>query len=244
MVKIVTNYYGEERAGTFLIAKGFQREHFDLVKLIKKHEERFIKLENNKQIPNQLIMNKVSAKKAGRPIKEFMLNEAQTIFLGTLFRNISDIILDFKMNLAKEFINLKTQNSALKQHKQTEPYQITRNASKLIRRDATDKIQEFIDYAKFQGGTKNGCEMYYTNITKMLNGMLFIIEGKHKNLREVMSIPQLMTTFSAEQIIKKALTEGMKNKMFYKEIYSDVKNKVQQFADLHGQSEIITKQLL
>ena len=28
-----------------------------------------------------------------------------------------------------------------------------------------------------------------------------------------------------------------------KEIYQDVKNKVQQFAELHGQSEIITKQL-
>jgi len=239
MNELVTSYYGECRAGTFLIAQGFQKPHFDLIKLINRYETRFWKLETNKLTLNQLIINKITAKKAGRPIKEYLLNEAQTIFLGTLFRNSSDIILDFKMNLAKEFINLKNQNDALKVYKQTKPYHLTRDASKIIRKTATDEIQNFINYAIKQGGTPNGCEKYYSNITKMLNGMLFIIEGKHKNLREVMSVQQLMTTFSAEQIIKKALTDGMKKKMFYKEIYQDIKTKVTAFAELTGQSKII-----
>ena len=236
--KIVKDYYGDGRAGTFLIAKGFERDHFKLMRLIEKYKERFLKLDN-KRLSKSLIIQKVPAKKAGRPIEEYLLNEAQTIFLGTLFRNSSDIILDFKMNLAKEFVNLKKQNEALKSHKEKPEYLPTRNMSKIIRRGTTDEIEKFIEYAKKQGGSERGCEMYYSNITRMMNAMLFIVEGKHKNLRDVMSVGQLMTTYSAEKIVSKAITDNMAKNIFYKKIYDDVKNKVKIFAELHGQSAVI-----
>jgi len=77
----------------------------------------------------------------------------------------------------------------------------------------------------------------------MMNGMLFIAEGKFKNLRDVMSTKQLMTVSSAEQIINRGLTIGMRNNVFYKDIYKDVKARVFQFADLHGKSEVIQQAL-
>ncbi|GAG40190.1 unnamed protein product, partial [marine sediment metagenome] len=96
MVKdIVRNYNGEARAGTFLIAQGFERDHFKLMRLVEKYEVRFLRLDN-KRLSKSLIMQSVSAKKAGRPVKEYLLNEGQVIFLGTLFRNTNDIVLDFK----------------------------------------------------------------------------------------------------------------------------------------------------
>jgi hypothetical protein len=77
----------------------------------------------------------------------------------------------------------------------------------------------------------------------MLNSLLFIVEGRHKTLRNMLTVQQLMTVSSAEQIVAVGLKTGMANKKFYKDIYLDVKEKVQIFADLHGKSEVIDRQL-
>jgi len=242
MVKDLVRLYNDEvRAGTFLISKGFNRDHFKLMRLVEKYKDRFLRLEN-KRLSKSLIMQNVSAKKAGRPIKEYLLTEGQVIFLGTLFRNTNDAILDFKETIAREFVALKKQNDALKEHQSTEKYQITRDAGKILRSEATDTMKEFVEYARFQGSKKP--ENYYMLYTKMVNGLLFIVEGKFKNLREVMSTPQLMTTATAENVIIKGISEGMKKKVFYKDIYKDVKSRVMTFADLTGQSKVIEEHLL
>ena len=59
----------------------------------------------------------------------------------------------------------------------------------------------------------------------------------------MLTVQQLMTVSTAEQIIDKGLSVGMSRKKFYKEIYKDVRAKVELFAELHGQSEVIRKQL-
>jgi len=97
-------------------------------------------------------------------------------------------------------------------------------------------------YAISQGS--KSADKYYCNITRMMNGMLFIAEGKFKNLKEVMTPRQLMAVCSAEQIIENGLEIGIRKKMFYKDIYQDIKKRVQTFAELHGQSKIIDNFLL
>lgn len=63
-------------------------------------------------------------------------------------------------------------------------------------------------------------------------------------LRELLTVQQLMTVSSAEQIIDKGLSVGMANKKFYKDIFQEVKEKVQLFVELHGQSSVISDHLL
>ena len=102
-------------------------------------------------------------------------------------------------------------------------------------------MKEFIEYAEAQGSRH--ASRYYTNITRMANELLFIVEGKYKNLREVLTVPQLMTVSSAEQIINHGLREGMDRGMNYKDIYQDIKERVKTFARLNGKSEVITRAL-
>jgi len=229
--EVVQNYEDGPRAGTFLIAKGFNREHNTITRLIEKYQEDF---ENFSVLKTRKIMTK------GRPIIEYWLSESQTMLLGTYLRNNIEARA-FKIKLIQEFENLKKQNKALKKHQEAPVYSIARAAGKLVRKDTTDIMKEFIKYAKEQGSTN--ADWYYNNITVMMNGLLFIAEGKYKNLRTVMSIKQLMTTSSAEQIIDRGLRNGMDDRMFYKDIFQDVKKRVILFAELHGQSEIIQKQL-
>jgi len=243
--KIVQNIDGCERAGTFLIAEGFERRHNQITKHIKDYYETFLSMEKSftpggvKEIPTRRV------KSAGRPIQEYLLNETQTIFLGTLFRTSSkkpdDPVLLFKARLATEFVKLREQNLLLQKHKQEPIYQITRDAGKIVRRQATDAMKEFVSYAKSQGSQH--ADKYYLNITRMLNSMLFIAEGKYKNFREILTTQQLMTVSSAERIIDKGLREGMSKKKYYKDVYKDIRAKVELFAELHGKSEVISEQL-
>jgi len=215
--------------------------HARVVALVEKYNARFLRLEN-KHVSNVLIIRKVFDGKAGRPVEEYMLNEGQTIFLGSLFRNSNDEILDFKEKVAGEFIRMKDELRAKNKIHSSPEYHVIRNAGKIVRHETTAIMSEFMLYAIQQGSTHP--ERYYSNFTKMANSLLFIVEGKFKNLREVMTVQQLMTTGSAEQIIGKGIREGMNKKMFYKDIYLDVKGRVAKFAELNGKSEVIDRQML
>ena len=177
----------------------------------------------------------------GRAANEFLLDEDQFMFLGTLLKNTNKVV-DFKFSIIQQFKKCRKQLEQTNKYHQQPKYKITREASILVRRTTTDAMQEFIEYAKVQGSKNSG--MYYANITKMMNGLLFIVEGKYKNLRNVMSIQQLMTVSSAEQIIDRGLRDGMSRKKYYKDIYQDIKKRVETFAELHGKSDVISDLLL
>lgn len=232
MKELIKMHDGQPRAGTFLIAEGFKREHGKLISLIEKYRSRF---ENFSPLPAERIKTK------GRPIEQLLLDEDQTLFLGTLLRN-TDIVLDFKETIIHQFKKARLLLESLEIHKTDDTYHITREAGKLVRKNTTDAMQEFVDYATSQGS--GSPKKYFMNITKMMNGLLFIVNGKFKNLRNVMSIKQLMTVSSAEQIIDRGLRDGMSRKKYYKDIYQDVKKRVMTFAELHGQSEVIEQHLL
>jgi len=222
----------EARAGTFLIAQGLELKHKVLSDLIRKYESDFEDF--------SVLKKRKLRSTGGRAADEFMLDEDQFFFLGTLVRN-SKVAVKFKKAIVVEFKKCRLELALLRKHQAQPKYQVTRDAGKLVRKEVTDAMQEFIEYATEQGSKSP--EKYYMLITKMMNGLLFIVEGKFKNLRNVMTIPQLMTVSSAEHIIDKALRDGMRDKMFYKDIFQHVKSKVMLFAELHGQSEVIDEHL-
>lgn len=225
-------YNNEPRAGTFLISQGFNRQHRIIIELIENYKEDFREFGSFKR--------RKQAATGGRAANEYLLNENQAMFLGTLLRNNAQTV-KFKKELIKAFDRCRKQLEAIQKHKTKPDYQISRDAGKIVRKNTTDTMQRFVEYAKSQGS--QNAERYYSNISRMLNGLLFIVQGKYKNLREVMTIHQLMTVSSAEQIIDRGLLDGMSHKKYYKDIYKSVRERVELFAELHGQSEIIVKQL-
>ncbi len=229
---IVTIHNDAPVAGTYLIAQGFDRKHKYILELINKHLKYF---ENFGGFKRQKIKTK------GRAIEEYLLNEDQVMFLGTLLRNSETVIL-FKHNLVKEFSKIRRQLNALQAHQSTDQYKITRDAGKLVRRCETDVIQQFVTYAESQGSRH--AKYYYASITSMVNRSLFTTQGKFKNLRNAMTVKQLMTVATAEEITEKALINGMALNKPYQEIYRDAKSSVSLLAGLHGQSVVIDVPLL
>ena len=232
---------GEPTVSTFDIARGFNRDHKIVVKLVEKYRETFESMGNNKVLSKGLIIVTRKTEKAGRPVLEYMLNEAQAIFLGTLFRTLNKEVLKFKATLAIEFVRIKRELLSLRVEHKTNEYHTARLESVLKRRDTTDTMKEFVEYAENQGSKHPS--YYYQNITKMVNSMLFIVDSRYTSLRSVLTASQLMTVASAEGIVSKALHDGMKRNTYYRDIYKQVKKNVMLFAELHGKTSVIDERL-
>ena len=108
-----------------------------------------------------------------------------------------------------------------------------REQGKQIRIGLTDEIKTFIDYAVSQGS--QNAKRYYTTITKMNYKALGLIEANEKidkNFRNTLDIMDLHNLLSSEQVARKALMEGVEQKLHYKDIFQLAKQRVLQFADI------------
>jgi len=244
MKELITVYNDELRCGSWLLSQGFEREHTEILKLCRKYENEMMEFENNKRVSNTLIIHKISKKTAGQPVQEYLLNEGQTIFLGTLLRakkKNEDKVLRFKIKLSKDFVKQKKLLYALSSQKQSQEWIENRANGKLIRRNETDAIKDFIKYARIQGSKSS--QRYYILFTKLCNDQMFICKGKFKNKREVMSASQLLDIKFMDSVVAKWIIKGMAESLPYKDIYQLVKKKVMIVAEIYGKSEIIEKQI-
>ena len=99
----------------------------------------------------------------------------------------------------------------------------------------------FKKYVDDQGG--DGLDFLDKEICPAINIMIQVTKVVFCPQVLSFGIKKTMVLSSAEQIIDRALKDGMSKKKYYKEIYQNMKSKVELFAELHGQSEVISKQL-
>ena len=206
------------------------KEHRMLKKVIKDNEAAFLDLGLM-----QLEVTKPSSKSGGRPVESYMLNEDHFILLVLLAKNTPESVA-LKIRVSKEFKRLKQIASSLVSQRSDPNWQNIRSDGKIAYKQKTDVIKQFVEYATLQGSASS--KMYYTNLAKLENNSLFFIEQKYKNLREILTIKQLMQVCTADDVIDKALTEGMEQELHYKDIYKLVKSRLVAFAGIIGKSQV------
>ncbi len=231
MKNIILNNGKDLFTTTLVIATGCKIEHRAVMTLLKKH--------SSTEILSTFQMRKVS--RGGRPVEYAELTELQTTFLITLMRN-SVVVVKFKEKLTKEFFRQRQIISNLIQQRDNPNWQNVRRDGKAVYIQKTDIIKEFVEYATNQGS--KSAKRYYANLAKMENASLFFIEQKFKNLREVLTIKQLMQVSTADDVIDKALREGMDKEMPYKECYQLAKSRIIAFAEIIGKSPVLESNLL
>jgi phage regulator Rha-like protein len=206
--------------------EGLDVKHKAIIDLIRKYESMFSEL-------GTLAFQKL--KSGGRPTPFCFLNEEQATFLITLMKN-SEVVVKFKLKLTKEFYRMKKVLSDIASQQQNALWLETRNAGKIKRREETDTIKKFVEYAVAQGS--QNAERYYSNISTMQNKALFFYEQKFKNLRDVLNLNQLAIVICADGIVSKAIEDGMEQKLHYKDIYKLSKKRIESFAEIHGKTLI------
>lgn len=109
----------------------------------------------------------------------------------------------------------------------------TREQGKQIRLDLTDEIKTFVEYATEQGS--KSAHRYYSNITKMeyvALGWIAYNEKVSDDFRNTLNSMDLNHLLAAENTARKALIEGMEQKLHYKDIFQLAKANVIQLADI------------
>ena len=70
----------------------------------------------------------------------------------------------------------------------------------------------------------------------MENKALFLLQEKYPNVRNILNCHQLSVVQTADQIVAKAIEEGMKDEIYYKDIYKIARDRVLAMAELVGKS--------
>lgn len=213
---------------TRIIADGVSVEHESVIRLVKKYAD-----DMNEIGLSRFQIGKVQT--GGRPQEVAELDEAQAIFLVTLMKN-SKTVVKFKKKLTTGFLKMRDELAKRLDNQKVDGWENARKDGKIIYQQKTDVIKQFVDYATGQGS--KSAFRYYGNLAKMENSALFFFEQKYENLREVLTIKQLMQVATADDVIEKALKEGMDQEMFYKDIYKLAKERIVAFADIIGKSPI------
>lgn len=219
---------------TRIIAEGCNIEHNAAMKLVKKYENDLNSLGGTSRFEIRKF------KTSGRPGEEAILDEEQTTFLITLMRN-SPQVVSFKKNLTKAFFKQRRIISSLIMQRDNPDWQNVRRDGKSVYKQKSDIIKKFVEYATSQGS--NNAMRYYSNLAKMENSALFFFEQKYKNMREVLTIKQLMQIATADDVIEKALSEGMEMNMPYRDCYQLAKQRVVAFSEIIGKSPVLAIEL-
>lgn len=151
--------------------------------------------------------------------KIYYLNEQQVTLLVSFMRN-NEKVIEFKINLVKEFFRMRE----FIREKQTCEWQEARKESKLQNRDLTDEIKRFVEYAKLKGSNKPN--MYYIHFQKLINKA----QGVSCNKRDSLDKKQLRTQHFIIDLIKNEISVGICNNLNYKDIYKICKEKVEYFV--------------
>ncbi len=110
-------------------------------------------------------------------------------------------------------------------------WKAARLQGKAVRKQTTDTIQDFVEYATKQNSIN--AKMYYANLTKMEYKALDMLEqskGSSGNFRDTLDLMQIGFLQVAENIASTAIRKGMDENMHYKEIYVFAKEKVTIYA--------------
>ncbi len=227
MNKLVRLENNKPITDTLIISKGVGNHHKNVMELLKNY--------SHTKTLSTFQTAKVS--NGGRPVEYAKLNETQATFLITLMKN-SEIVVEFKEKLSNAFIQQREVIQKLIAQQQNHNWIDVRKDGKAIYLQKSSIIKEFINYAINQGS--KSAKMYYTNFAKMENKAMFVFEQKYPNMREVLTIKQLMSVSVADDIIEKAIKEGMEKEMYYKDIFKEAKKRIIKFVEIIGKSPILS----
>lgn len=151
---------------------------------------------------------------------KYLLNRDGFTLLAMGFTGQEALI--WKLRYIQAF-NLMEQN--LLQH-QSPVWKDTRAYQKAIRRQETDTIKLFVEYAQSQGSAHS--DQYYTQFSLLANKAVGITD------RELATVQQLNILAMVENMIARRIEELITGNMPYKAIYQDCKDYIAGFQKYIG----------
>jgi len=122
----------------------------------------------------------------------------------------------------------------------TEPRWIDdRKNGKLSRREETDAISDFVEYARGQGSSR--ANWYFKHYTSAVYRALFIVNDHFNgSFRDLLNSRQLNKLTIAEDLVTEIIRDGMAQGLFYKDIFQAAKSRLDALAAVVGVSWVVS----
>lgn len=223
--QLVESRSGKAVTTSLLIAEKFGKRHSHVLEAIQKIEAPQCFTEPNFRLSEY-------TDTTGRTLPMYCITRDGFMFLAMGFKGKK--AAEWKVKFIGAFSLME--ETLLRQ--QNLSWQQARLEGKTVRRELTDTVSDFVEYATAQGS--QNARQYYRNITTMTYRALFFVRAASpKPFRDMLDTMQSIFLATAEYIASKALAEGMRQKLPYKDIYALARDKVTAYAATLPQQAMI-----
>lgn len=210
-----------------IIAEQLEVTHKDFLRTVEKVVERQKKSVHSSTLLFPPVFKKSTfTNKMNRQFPMYEMNEQAFIKIVMQLSNYekAEIVQDM-------FIEAFYRMKKIIQNQSNESWISKRSQSREIRREETNTIKDFIEYAESQGSSSAG--RYYANITKMTNKALeLLVQSKDgRPMRDLVTVTELGFIQVVDHRATLAIQDGMDRKLPYKEIYKFARAEVEKLVD-------------
>lgn len=223
---IVMATRGQPMTSSLIIARKFGKRHDTVLRAIRNLEcpEEF-------SLRNFAARDYVDERGKSQPMFEITRDGFAMLAMGFTGKKATD----WKIKFLNAFNWQASEINRLRALHHQPDWQAARIDGKATRRDETDVIKTFVDYAKSQGSKSS--DKYYMAITRDSNRALFFVESAvGKGFRDRLTSAQLAAVAMAERIVERALLEAMNARMYYRDAFRMASDRVRQFSRFIGRS--------
>ena len=210
-----------------IVAKVFTKQHKDVLRVIDKMPANGIPEEFYRRNFTPISYTDIG----GREQREMLMTKKGWMYLVQSFTGKK--AGEMKARFIDEFFRMEAELGRIKNQKANAEWIEARQSGKLGRREFTDTVKAFVDYAKEQGSKH--ADRYYQLLTQAEHKALFIVsEATGMNFRDCLTAKQLADLRVAEKIAENALLQCMNEKRVYQDGYKMAKAKLEEFAAMYG----------
>lgn len=224
MTDLVIAKRGEVFVDSRLIANKFKKKHAYVVDVIKKLHADFNAVRVG--IPHPKAIER-EGEYRGQKYAYYLMDRKFFSHLVVRFRGRE--AFEWQVKFIEAFFEMEKQLALVTHNKNNEQWLAQREQSKLVRREETDVIKEFVEYATKQGS--QSAKFYYKHITVAVYKCLGLIQFEKPKLRETLDLLQTSQLILAEMTARKSLQKYMQQGEHYKAIFTLVKQDLENFAN-------------
>lgn len=214
---------GEIFCDSNTVSQKFQIKHNKVIRTIENLVDDLSKLRGTPSTPKVV---EFENEYRGQKFKSYYMNREFFSLLSMRFKGKKALEWQVKFNSA--FYQMETRLLIELHNKQDENWVAQRVQGKLARKNTTDMIKGFVDYATDQGS--KSAKFYYKHITNATYKALGLITHKQPGLRNTLDSMQLAWLMSAEYVAQESLKKHMATGEHYKAIFVLVKQDIEAFA--------------
>jgi Rha family phage regulatory protein len=208
-----------------MVADKFDYRHPHVIKVIKKLIVELAVIKGDGQSTLNFI--ETEREYRGQSFTVYLMDRRAFSLLSMRFTGAKALEWQVKFNDA--FYLMEKQLLTEQLNKGNAHWVTQREQGKIARKEETDTIKEFVDYATAQGSTN--AKFYYKHVTVACYKCLQLIESEKPKLRDTLDIMELNQLALAEHLAEKSLKKHMATGEHYKAIFSLVKADLERFAD-------------